>query len=90
MNTCIKNYLVLTAASSGPVSASVLLLTAIVVAIPILVVVTYLRLDYRRHKKPLQEVDPNVRYTFWHHIRVVTVPLFSYRITFYVSKKKDR
>jgi hypothetical protein len=46
----------------------------------------YVVWDWRRHRKPLVEQDPTVRYTIWHHLRVVTIPLFKYRISFVVSK----
>jgi heme/copper-type cytochrome/quinol oxidase subunit 2 len=69
------------------VSGGVIILTAIAVAIPVIAVFVYLRIDYRRHKKPLTLIDPSVKYTFWHHVRVVTIPLFSYRIRFMIQKK---
>lgn len=46
----------------------------------------YIIWDWRRHRKPLIEQDPTVRYTIWHHLRVVTIPLFKYRISFVVSR----
>ena len=70
------------------VSASVLILTAVVIAVPLLFAVVWLKFDYNRHKKPLVAIDSNVDYTFWHHIKVVTIPLLSYRITFMIQKKK--
>lgn len=69
-------------------SINVLTLTAVVIAFFLLLIVVWVKLDYGRHKRPLQEIDPNVRYTFWHHIKVVTIPLLSYRITFMIQKKK--
>ena len=75
------------ATTSSSVSGGVIILTAIGVAIPVIIVFLYLRIDYYRHKKPLVSIDPNVRYTFWHHVKVVTIPLFSYRIKFMIQKK---
>ncbi len=40
----------------------------------------YLYRDYRRHKKPLTDVDPHVSYGLAHHVKVVTIPLISYRV----------
>lgn len=58
---------------------------AIVVVI-LLAVVIYVYLDYRRHKKPLLSVDPNVNYSLFHHIAVVTIPIFRYRLSIRLSK----
>lgn len=74
-------------AETSTVSGGVIVLTAIAIAIPFIAVFIYLRIDYHRHKKPLILIDPNVRYTFWHHVKVVTIPLFSYRIRFMIQKK---
>ena len=46
----------------------------------------YLLWDYRRHKSPLLEIDPSVEYTFWHHVRMVSIPLVKYRLSFSVEK----
>lgn len=67
-------------------SVGVLTVTAFLIGLPLLIIVIWLKADYKRHKKPLLEADPNVRYTFWHHIKVVTFPLFSYRITLMIQK----
>lgn len=45
-----------------------------------LLTVLYMYMDYRKHKAPLKEIDPMVDYTFIHHIRVVNVPIFRYRL----------
>lgn len=73
---------------SNDFSINVLIFTAIVIAIAMAIAVAVLKRDYQRHKRPLQEISPNVDYTFWHHIRVVTIPLLSYRVTFMVQKRK--
>lgn len=74
-------------ATTAAVSNSVIAFTALLIGLPLVTVVLYLRIDYRRHRKPLLEIDPMVHYTFFHHVKVVTIPLLSYRISFYVSKK---
>jgi heme/copper-type cytochrome/quinol oxidase subunit 2 len=79
--------LIAQASSSNSVSSGVIVLTAIAIAIPVIAVFIYLRVDYHRHKKPLTMIDPTVKYTFWHHVRVVTIPIFSYRIRFMIQKK---
>ncbi|USN95951.1 MAG: hypothetical protein H6793_02180 [Candidatus Nomurabacteria bacterium] len=72
----------------GSFSVGVLTVTALIIGLPILLLIVWLKVDQIRHKRPLQEIDPNVKYTFWHHIKVVTIPMFSYRITFMVQKRK--
>lgn len=56
------------------------------VPLALLFTAVYVIYDWRRHRKPLVEQDPSVHYTIWHHLRVVTIPLFKYRISFVVSK----
>lgn len=56
------------------------------VPLALLFTAIYVVYDWQRHRKPLVEQDPSVRYTIWHHLRVVTIPLFKYRISFVVSK----
>ncbi len=73
--------------SDGGLSAGALVITAVVIAIPLIIGVIWLKVDYTRHKRPLKEIDPQVKYTFWHHIKVVTIPLLSYRVTFMIQKK---
>ncbi len=69
------------------VPLSVIIVTAIFVAIIVGGFYLYVRADFIKHKKPLQEIDPNVKYTLAHHVKVVTVPLLKYRITFLFSRK---
>lgn len=76
--------------NESSVSTAVIIITAIAIALPLLIVFSYLRVDYLKHKRPLQQIDPNVNYTFWHHMKVVTIPLFSYRLTFVVQKRSDK
>ncbi len=42
-------------------------------------VLAYVGIDYRQHRKPLKLADPAVDYTLPHHIRIVTMPLLSYK-----------
>ncbi|MCA9348131.1 hypothetical protein KC867_01845, partial [Candidatus Saccharibacteria bacterium] len=48
-------------------------------------ITTYL--DYRKHKQPLLDMDKEMntniakQYTYWHHMKVVTIPLAKYRIS---------
>ena len=79
--------LIAQASQPSTISGGVIVVTAIAVAVPVVAVFVYLRVDYRRHKKPLVMIDPNVKYTFWHHVRIVTIPIFSYRIRFMIQKK---
>ena len=58
---------------------------AILVVI-VLAVVVYIYVDYRRHRRPLESVDPNVNYSLFHHIAVVTIPIFRYRLSIRLSK----
>jgi len=48
---------------------------------------SYIIFDWRRHLKPLIAEDPTVRYTLWHHLRVVSIPLFQYRFSVVVSQR---
>jgi hypothetical protein len=54
-----------------------------------LTIATYI--DYRKHKRPLMEADPYnaSTYTYWHHLKTVTVPLFAYRISFAFETKRS-
>lgn len=51
------------------------------------IIVTYI--DYRKHKRPLLEADKDLAksYTYWHHLRTVTIPLFSYRLNFAFERR---
>lgn len=45
----------------------------------------YTYYDYRKHLAPLYEIDKNVKYTYLHHLSVVTVPEIRYRIKTEIS-----
>ena len=63
----------------------IIIILAILIAIALAVMV-YVYVDYRRHRKPLESVDPNVNYSLFHHIAVVTIPIFRYRLSIRLSK----
>ena len=43
--------------------------------------------DYHRHKQPLLEADPAVSYSYFHHLRVVSIPLAKYRFSVSVDRR---
>ena len=71
-------------AETGAIGISSTLLIGIIIAIT-----SYLYIDFRAHRKPLRAIDPYVKYTFLHHIRLVSMPRLKYRVavTFSVSKR---
>lgn len=52
----------------------------------IIMVNTYV--DYRRHRRPLVMEDPSVPYTFSHHVRQVSIPIFRYRLSLALHSTK--
>ncbi len=46
--------------------------------------------DYRKHKAPLKAVDPFVKYSFLHHVRLVSLPLMKYRLSFQIEHKNSK
>lgn len=73
-------------AAFNPVPVSVIVVMAVFVGFIVGGVAMFVHIDFEKHKKPLQEIDPNVNYTYFHHFRVVTIPLLKYRISFVLSK----
>ncbi len=53
----------------------------------LIVAAAYTYLDYRRHKQPLLQADPNARYSYFHHLKVVSIPLIRYRLSVSVDKQ---
>jgi len=49
----------------------------------------YVVWDWRRHRAPLAAENPTNHYTFLHHLKVVTLPLFRYRISLVVSRSEQ-
>ncbi len=68
------------------------IVTSLVAAV-LIVAVILVNIDYRRHKAPLIELDKQTHqnlaanYTFWHHVKVVTIPTMKYRFTIVLDKK---
>mgnify|MGYP002399978275 CR=1 FL=1 len=50
----------------------------------------YTYTDYRRHKLPLTEAAADANYSYFHHLKVVTIPLARYRLSVGVERKVDR
>ncbi|MCA9331903.1 hypothetical protein KC968_03110 [Candidatus Saccharibacteria bacterium] len=61
----------------------------------IIAIVIYTYLDYRSHKKPLVIADKETGtqaskgYTYWHHLRIVSIPLAKYRLSIAIEKKQN-
>lgn len=83
-------------ASESAASAGLLANTGIVTALAIpvgfflILSATYTYVDYRKHKKPLVEANPKraETYTYWHHIKVVSIPLARYRVRILLERKE--
>ena len=43
--------------------------------------------DYRRHKQPLLAVDDSVQYSYFHHLKVVSLPVMKYRFSVGLDRK---
>jgi hypothetical protein len=71
-------------------NTGILLSLTLPIGILILVTAVVTYVDYRKHKKPLVEADPFAAstYTYWHHLRVVTIPLASYRLSVTFERKQ--
>lgn len=65
------------------------MITTIIIFIGILMIelTIWAYVDYRHHKRPLQTIDPNVKYSFWHHLHVVSLPLIKYRLSISIDKR---
>lgn len=46
--------------------------------------------DYRRHKQPLLAVDDSVQYSYFHHLKVVSLPVMKYRFSVGLDRKVDQ
>lgn len=46
-------------------------------------------IDYLRHKRPLKEANKKVNYSFWHHLKVVSIPLLRYRVAINLYKRAE-
>lgn len=67
--------------NTGAVAISAVLLLSLTLGTSL-----YVWFDYRKHKKPLLQEDPTVRYTLANHIKVVTLPLLTYRLRFQIER----
>lgn len=59
-----------------------------VILFVVLVLFLGLFVQYRKHKKPLLAIDPNVHYSLTHHVKMVTLPTLRYRFSSMFAKKK--
>ncbi len=57
------------------------------IALTVLVTLIYAYYDYRRHKHPLVAENPHIHYTFWHHLKVVTLPIMRYRLSIVIDHR---
>ena len=74
-------------ASGTLANTGALAISAVVLGVILLIALLLIFRDYRNHRKPLVAVDPTVQYSFIHHIKMVTIPLFKYRLSIKVTKK---
>lgn len=44
-------------------------------------------IDYKRHKRPLKQANKKINYTFWHHLKVVSLPVMKYRLSISIYKR---
>ena len=72
--------------SSTLANTGVIAISAGILSFILVLSVGLIYIDYRKHKKPLHAVDPTVSYSFAHHMKVVTLPLFRYRIHIKIQK----
>jgi YVTN family beta-propeller protein len=70
-------------AETGAIAVSVTLLLGLIIACT-----SYIYIDYLNHKRPLVTEDPHVVYSFSHHIKKVTIPMFKYRLHISLVKTK--
>ena len=75
-----------TLAVTGVIAIPTVILLGILIA-----TFTYTYLDYRKHLKPLLQIDPTIKhsYTYANHIKTVTLPLMRYRVTFSFSRNQS-
>lgn len=57
------------------------------IALAAMVTFAYVYLDWKRHKRRIDAIKADNNYTLWHHLRVVTFPLFRYRLRLEVDHK---
>lgn len=83
----LKQYFcVLAAAQNERVSGSILIVTAIFVGLMVGSLAVYIQIDYRRHRRPLKEIDPQVHYSHIHHVQVVVLPMAKFRVHGFIHR----
>lgn len=65
----------------------ILLGLALPLGLLLIVATVYTYIDYRKHRRPLADANPKVNYSFWHHLRVVSIPVLKYRLSINVYKR---
>ncbi len=71
-------------AETGALAVSITLLLGLILGSG-----AFVYYDYRKHKKPLVAEDANVHYTLLHHVKVVTIPLLKYRLSFQFESRQS-
>jgi sugar lactone lactonase YvrE len=61
---------------------------AVLIGSVMLAVALYTFYDYRKHRAPLIKIDPSAAqdYTYLHHLKYVSLPLFSYRFSLTIGR----
>ena len=61
----------------------------LLVIVLLLVLITYI--DYRKYRRPLAQIDiiASKKYTYMHHMRMVSFPMMRYRFSISLQKKSD-
>lgn len=68
------------------VSGNVIIMTAIFIGFIVLALAIYIQIDYRRHRRPLKEIDPEVHYSHIHHVQVVVLPMAKFRTRSFLDR----
>lgn len=68
-------------------NTGVIAISTSILGVVILLAIALIYRDYLRHRKPLQNIDPDVRYTFAHHVKIVTLPLLKYRLQIKITRQ---
>lgn len=79
-------FSILSAAQNERVAGSVIIVTAIFVGLIVSTLAAYIQIDYRRHRRPLKEADPEVHYSHIHHVQVVVLPMAKFRVRGFMDR----
>lgn len=77
------------------VNTGLLAIVPTLLAVMVSVIAIYTYTDYRRHKRPLLEADKELnsntaeQYTYWHHMKLVVIPLAKYRLSIRLERKSN-